>query len=209
MESLFSTICENADKAHWIIFLSLLLTGLNIPLSEDLLILGGGAIAASCLPEHTARMYLWIYCGCIFSAWEAYWLGRLLKDRLSSIPLIRSVVTPSRLDFLKKFYARFGSLSFFIGRFCPGGVRNALFISSGLTKMPFPLFMLRDGCAAALLTGLYFYIGYAFGQNFDLLVDHFHHYLHEFLAIAAALIALVSTLYWLKYRLLFNINKKE
>ena len=195
MDAFFSTICENANHAHWIIFLLLLLTGLNIPISEDLLLLGAGAIAASCIPEHTLRMYIWVYFGCIFSAWEAYWLGRILGPRLYHIPLFKSFITPHRLELLRQYYVRFGSFTFIVGRFCPGGVRNALFVSSGLTTMPFYLFILRDGCACLLSSSILFYLGYRFGQNFDLLMLHFHHYTDEAFAVLSILI-LVGTLFW-------------
>ena len=76
MESFFSYICENADNAHWIIFCLLILSGLNIPISEDILLLGGGAIASTCIPDHALRLYLWIFFNCLLSAWEMYWLGR-------------------------------------------------------------------------------------------------------------------------------------
>lgn len=106
MESFFVYICEHAHHAHWIIFCLLLLTGLNLPLSEDLMLLGGGAIASVCIPDHALRLYIWIFFGCYLSAWEAYWLGRLLGPRLYQIRLFNNVVTPHRLDVLRHYYAK-------------------------------------------------------------------------------------------------------
>jgi membrane-associated protein len=176
MESLLAYICDHAHHAHWIIFCLLLLTGLNLPLSEDLMLIGGGAIASTCIPEHAERLYIWIFFGCYLSAWEAYWIGRLLGPRLYHIRLFKFIVTPNRLEWLRYYYAKFGIFTFIVGRFCPGGIRNALFMSSGLTKMPFHLFILRDGLACLISSLTLFLLGYHFGANINTILFYFHHY---------------------------------
>jgi len=200
MESFFSYICENANHAHWIIFTLLLLTGLNLPISEDILILAGGAIASACIPDHALRLYIWIFLGSYLSAWEAYWIGRLLGPRLYDIRLFKTVVTPHRLKILRHFYAKFGVFTFIVGRFCPGGIRNALFMSSGLTKMPFYLFIIRDGLACLISSNVFFYIGYRFGENFHLLLYYFHRYTHWFLAFILILILAGLVYLWHTHR---------
>ena len=176
LESFFSYVCENAHHAHWIIFSLFLLAGFNIPISEDLLMIGGGAIASSCIPEHTLRLYVWILMGCYCSSWETYWIGRLLGPKLYKIRLFSHVITPKRLEMLRYYYAKFGIFTFVIGRFCPGGVRNVLFLSSGLTKMPFHLYVMRDGFAALISSSVLFYLGYIFGVHFDVIIEYFHRY---------------------------------
>ena len=165
IDAAFTYICENAIHAHWILFLLLLLSGLNLPISEDILLLGGGAIASTCLPkgnEYVIQLYFWIFLGCYLAAWEGYWIGRILGPNLYRFQLFRSLLTQQRLDKLRHYYAKYGIFTFIIGRFFPGGVRSALFLSSGLTKMPFPLFILRDGFACLLSTFTLFNIGYHF-----------------------------------------------
>src|SRR5438046_2338570 len=100
MEAFFSYICDHAHHAPWIMFSLLLLSGLSLPISEDVLLLGGGAIASTCIPDHTLRLYLWLFFGCYLSAWEAYSIGRFLGPRLYKIPYFRSIITPHRLDVL-------------------------------------------------------------------------------------------------------------
>jgi len=201
MEEFFAFVCNHAHSAPWILFVLLLLTGLNIPLSEDLIVITGGAIASSCIPEHTTQFYLYMYFGAIFAAWECYWLGRLLGPRLYTIRLFRSVVTPKRLARLRHYYARYGLLTFVIGRFFPGGVRNALFLSSGLTKMPFYLFVLRDSFAALLSISTLFFIGYHFGKHFDTVAYYFKRYEHTILALIG-LVVLAGLSYFLYTRLM-------
>jgi len=187
MESLFSYTCAHAHQAHWVIFCLLLLTGLSLPISEDVILLVGGAIANTCIPDHALRLYIWAFLGSYLSAWEAYWIGRILGPRLYQIPLFRRVVTRRRLQVLRNHYARLGIFTFIVGRFCPGGIRNALFMTSGLTKMPFHLFILRDGFACLISSSLIFTIGYQFGQHFDLVLHYFHRYAHFFLVFLSSL----------------------
>lgn len=201
MDAFFSYVCEHADKAHWIIFFLILLSGLNIPISEDLLLLSGGAIAAGCIPEHTFRIYIWIYLGCILSAWETYLIGRLLGPKLYRYAFLKTILSQERLHVIRGFYAKYGSFTFVIGRFCPGGVRNALFVTSGFTKMPFAQFAFRDGSACLLSSSVFFYIGFHFGSHFDLLVNHFKRYSELFfLILGLMLIIIISVAIFRKFR---------
>ncbi len=196
MEEIFSYICKHVYEAPWIIFFLLLLTGLGVPISEDIIVIGAGAIASGCLAEHTWRLYTWTFFGCYLSAWQSYWIGRLLGPRLYHIPFFRSIVTSSRLAFLRHYYAKFGVFTFIVGRFCPGGIRNSLFLSSGFIRMPFPLYMLRDGVACLISTSVFFYLGYRFGQNLDLFMLYFNRYKMGLL-IFALVLGGIGLLYWL------------
>jgi membrane protein DedA with SNARE-associated domain len=197
METVLTYICEHASHAHWIIFCLLLLSGLSIPISEDVLLLGGGAIASTCIPDHAVHLYLWIFFGSLLAAYEAYWIGRILGPKLYDIRLFSLLVTPHRVRRLQYYFSKFGIFTFIVGRFCPGGVRNTLFMTSGFTKMPFSLFMLRDGFACLLSTFVLFSIGYFFGQNIDKIVLHFQRYSEYFIAFFCVLATAGLTYYWL------------
>ena len=89
MESILSFTCEHAHSAHWVFFLLIMLAGLNVPISEDIILITGGAIASTCIPEHTLQMFIWLFLGAWLSAWEAYWIGRLLGPKLYKIKWLR------------------------------------------------------------------------------------------------------------------------
>ena len=170
MESILSTICTYAPEAHWILFILLLLAGLNIPLSEDLIIITAGVLSATCIPEHTGKLYVWLYMGALLSAWEAYWIGRVLGPKLYTIRWFARFITPARIDKLHGYIDRFGIFAFIVGRFFPGGIRNGLFMSCGLGGMPFKTFILRDSFACLISTSLLFFLGLLFGEHYrDLL----------------------------------------
>lgn len=176
MESIFIYICEHAHHAHWFLFALLLISGFGIPISEDLVLISAGAIASSCIPDHTFSLYLSVLLGCYLAAWEVYWIGRLLGPKLYRFRLFNHTVTPHRRNLVKHFYAKWGFFTFIIGRFCPGGVRNVLFLTSGFTKMPFHLFILRDGIAVIISSAVFFSLGYMIGLH----IENIQHYLKEY-----------------------------
>jgi membrane-associated protein len=206
MESLISFICEHSHDAYWILFCLLLLAGFNVPISEDLLLMTGGIISSTCFIDpsqsETLYLYAWIYAGCWISAWEAYWVGRLLGPRLYTIKWFSHVITKKRIDNLHYYYEKFGILTFIIGRFVPGGVRNALFMTSGLGKMPFSTFLFRDGIACLISSSTLFYLGRLFGENYHELLHYFKQY--ELVIVILLIIVILATI-----TILFMKKKKS
>lgn len=169
-------LCDYVHLAPWLILGLLLLGGLNLPVSEDLVIILSGAMASVCIPEHTYSLYAWVFfCACLAS-WETYWIGRIYGPKLYNVRWFNRILPEHRIDKLHYYLERYGILVFIIIRFFPGGVRNALFLSSGLGKMPFWKYLLRDGVAALLSTSLLFYIGHYFGRNYRLILHYLKTY---------------------------------
>ncbi|MGA8165443.1 MAG: DedA family protein [Waddliaceae bacterium] len=176
METFFSIACEHAHAAHWIFFLLIMLAGLNVPISEDIILITAGALASTGIFEQSTRLFIWLFLACWFSAWEAYWLGRLLGPKLFHNRWFGRILTLKRIERIHNHYEKFGFLTFIVGRFIPGGVRNALFMTSGLGKMPFLKFILRDLPACLLSVSLLFYLGFLFGENYTIIIQYFKSY---------------------------------
>lgn len=176
MDVILNFLALHGQHAHWIIFSLLLLAGINIPISEDLLLIVSGLIAYTLPVEGALHLYFWVFLGCYLSAWEAYWLGRLLGTKLVGHRWFSRWLSWENVGRLQQFYARHGLWTFLIGRFIPFGVRNCLFFSSGLGHMPFGKFILRDGIACLIASGTVFSLAYAFGKNHELLYDYFRMY---------------------------------
>jgi membrane-associated protein len=198
MESILNFICAHAENAHWIFFGLLLLAGLSIPISEDLILLTAGAIANICIPEHAFRLFIWVFIGCWVSAWEAYWIGRKLGPKLYEIRWFRHILTPKRTARLHHYYEKFGIFTFIVGRFIPGGARNALFMTSGLGKMPFLTFVFRDGFACFISSNVLFFLGYLFAENYKIIIKYFKTY--DLIALIIFLLAIATGLFFLVWR---------
>lgn len=198
MEGILQFTCENAQSASGIFILLILLAGLNVPISIDIILISAGALSSTCLPSQTYTLFIWLFFACWISAWEAYWIGRLLGPKLYDIRWFSHILTLERIEKLHLYYEKFGFLTFMIGRFIPGGVRNALFMTSGLGKMPFYKFILRDFPACLLSCGFLYSLGYIFGLNYTVIINYFKTYNLTVISVIALSIAIYFLMLWLK-----------
>jgi membrane protein DedA with SNARE-associated domain len=192
MDSLISFLSEHAAHSHWFILAGLLLAGCNLPISIDVLLILAAIFSAKFVPENTYLLYSFLLGGCTVAAWISYALGRTLGVKISKWPLFRSLLSEKKIEKIRIFYQKHGAWAFIIGRFIPFGVRNCIFMSSGLSKMPFVRFALQDFIACFIWVTLYFTLFYHVGQNFEVI----WHYvktlnLFLFLTFALAVIAVV------------------
>jgi membrane-associated protein len=198
MESFLQFICAHAHDAWWILFCLLMLAGLNVPISEDLVLLIAGIIGSTCLQGEWHHLFFWVWLGSYVSAWEAYWVGRLLGPKLYKVRWFGHVITPHRIERINHYYEKFGIFTFVVGRFCPGGIRNALFMTAGLGKMPFPKFIFRDGIACFFSSNVLFHIGFQFGKHHEALLHYFFTYEKIVLTVVCVAIATVIGFIWFK-----------
>ena len=153
----------NAEIAPFLIFGTLLLAGLNIPVSEDLMLLTAALIAAQ-RPDQLWMLFGGVYAGAYFSDLICYGLGRGLGPKLWQIKWFAKMVKPETVDKVAGFYDKYGPLTLVLGRFIPFGVRNALFLTAGISKMNFLKFALSDLVAATITCSLYFWLYFTFGE---------------------------------------------
>lgn len=176
MESIIAFIAEHAHQAHWFFFIAILLAGINFPVSIDVIVLASALLAATIIPEHTWLLFITVSVGCYLSAWIAYWVGRLLGRFLPRFKLFNNILSPKRIERTKTFYEKYGLWTILIGRFIPFGVRNCLFMSTGMSKFSFGKFILRDALACSIWSSVAFFTFYSLGQNYKVL----YHYLKTF-----------------------------
>ncbi len=197
MEKWLEFIHQHAHHAHWYIFGASLLAGMNVPISIDLLMIISAILAATIIPANILKLFLAIFLGCLFSAWIAYWLGRTLGPLLQKLPFFSKLLSQKKLDNVKKFYEKRGLFAMIIGRFIPFGVRNGLFMSSGMSRISFLKFAIWDGIACALWSAACFFLYYTLGKNIDALYSRVKiANLFIFLAFSVTVIAIV----WYKKR---------
>lgn len=150
LESIKKFILENPDIAPFAIAFSLIIAGLNIPISADIVILIAATVAATLLKGSFFKIFLGIYLGSLIAAYLAYIQGRYLGDILKNKSFFKKLFPQERLEKIKNYYTNYSWATLIIGRFIPFGFRNALFISTGLSKFPFKAFALRDAIACLI-----------------------------------------------------------
>lgn len=157
-------IQSNVASAPYAMFGLLLLAGFNLPVPEDLMLFISGVMAAK-NPEHGLALYTGVLMGAYWSDVISYgFMGRYLGDRIFKIKFFSKMVTPAQIEKLGGFFEKYGVLTLVIGRFIPFGVRNAMFITAGITKMSPLKFMLGDLLACIISCSTYFYLYYTYGE---------------------------------------------
>jgi membrane protein DedA with SNARE-associated domain len=166
IDSLAFWLTQHAALAPLWIFCLLLLTGFSIPISEDVMVIVSGVLAGSVLPEQKELLFLAAFLGAYFSDWIAYWMGRLLGNRLSKTKWFSGTLSTERRSAAERFFARHGFFTLFLGRFIPFGVRNSIFMAAGAIKMHFGRFILGDGLSCLIFSLIVFSLAFRCGENY-------------------------------------------
>ncbi len=206
IDSILDFILIHRAYAPWALFSLLLLAGCNIPISIDLLMVASAVLAATALPEATTALYLTMLAGCACSAWIAYWIGRRLAPKFLDKPWFAKLLPTSRVQRIHRFYQKRGWLTMIVGRFIPFGIRNGIFMTAGISKVPFSRFILQDGVACLLWTTLSFTTYYYLGLNYETLS---HHVKTVNLAIFFAFGVTVIAFFWYKKYKNSRYNRKK
>jgi membrane protein DedA with SNARE-associated domain len=163
--------------------------------------MAGGVLASRCVPEHSLRIFIWVYIGSVLSAFITYWVGRFLGPRVFQIHWFNRILTLKRVETTRWLYDHYGMWVFIGFRFVPGGIRHAMLITAGLIHMPFKKFLERDLFACFISTLFFFFLGFYFGENWELLLHYFRKFEHWIIGIVLTLaVAGGLTWWWLHHR---------
>jgi len=165
LENFFEWVVQHAEYSHWFLFGAILLAGINIPISVDLLMMFACFLAATIVPQCMWHLYLAVFLGCYLSAALGYWIGRLLGNKLKGYRWFNQLVSEKRIEKVQLFYNKYGFWTLIIGRFIPFGVRNCIFISTGLSRLSFIKFALWDLMACFIWSSLLFYLFFTLGKH--------------------------------------------
>ena len=171
MEKIIEFIIANSSYAPWMTLGLVLLAGFNLPISIDVIMVLSAFLAATTIPEHTFPPYFSILFGTYFSAWIAYWVGRILGVKLLKFRWFAKIMPEKRLTKVGAFYDKHGFLTLLIGRFIPLGVRNCIFMTTGMSHSHFGKFILRDMVACFIWATTCFYTFYSLGLNYQVLMQ--------------------------------------
>lgn len=142
----------------------LLLAGFNLPISEDLISFSC-AVLATQNPEYYWPLFLGVFGGAYISDVICYaFMGRYLGTKLFKIKFFSRMVPHKRIDRIAHLYTKYGAGILIVGRMIPFGVRNALFMTAGISGMSPTRFVIIDGIAALISCSIFFNIYYRYGE---------------------------------------------
>ncbi len=163
MEQIIAFIMSYVSYWPLVCFVALLLAGLNLPISEDAMII----LSATFVQADESMLvptYLALYFGIVLSDIEAYFIGRLLSKGVLKFKFLQKRLTPKRIEWVSSHLDRHGFLTFVVCRFIPFGVRNILFMGSGFVGLKFAKFVLFDAIGAIISSGTLFSLVYFIGE---------------------------------------------
>lgn len=147
-----------------IIFIGLLLGGLNLPIPEDILVIMSAVICQrdkASVPAFLIALYM----GAVLSDYLVYFWGRLIGKGILSVGMFSKIITKDNTYRLLKALQKYGIFTYIISRFIPFGVRNVVSITSGFVKYPFYKFAVYDLVAAFCNISVLFGLVYFFGAT--------------------------------------------
>ncbi len=180
-----------AEFTYGGIFIVLLLCGLGLPIPEDIPILTSGYLA------HLGTINIWAalavnLTGVLIGDIFIYSLGRYWGPRAAEHRLFRSLMKPSRMEKVERFFERHGKKAIFFGRFL-AGLRAPLFLMAGVMRVPARTFLGMDVLAASMSVPVLLFSAYYFGDEIDILrrmVGKTQNFVLLFISVVALIIAL-------------------
>jgi len=199
MHDIFARISQYVEYYPFVAFGALLLAGLSLPISEDLIIITGALICQG-EPKMLVPIFAAIYAGVVISDYFPYILGKYIRKGTIKSNFIGRLFSPKKIVRIHRYLDRYGIFAFIVGRFVPFGVRNTMFITSGLIGLRLRRFALYDTVAATISVSTLFFLAYRFGEAVG---KPFH-------AVGIVLFVLIlSLLFFIMIRIVRNILKRR
>lgn len=164
MDAIVEIIQANVAYGPYIVFGLLLLAGLNLPISEDVMLFVSATLGAY-YPEYLIPYLMGVFWGAYLSDIIAFHIGKYGGPHLWKLKFIEKSIPKKRLLKVEEYYERYGIITLLLGRFIPFGVRNVLFMAAGLVNMRLIKFALADLLACTITTAVYFPLYYIFGKK--------------------------------------------
>lgn len=148
------------------ISLLLILTGLGLPVPEEVIIIVAGVASSQGALDPWGA---WAACflGAMAGDTATYAVGRRFGHRLlRERTWFSRLITPARERQIEKMIQQHGIKVFVLARFMIG-VRSAIYLTAGILRVPFRRFMLVNTSCAAVIISAFFGGSYLFGAQFE------------------------------------------
>jgi membrane protein DedA with SNARE-associated domain len=166
MFDIVPVISQYVEYYPLVAFIALMLAGLSVPISEDLIIITGALI---CQEKHSMLIPIFAatYAGVIISDYFPYLLGTYISKGIIKAKFLTRLFSLKKIIRIHRYLDKYGIFTFIVGRFVPFGVRNTLFMTSGLIGLKLRRFALYDTTAATISVSTLFFLAYHFGDSVE------------------------------------------
>lgn len=153
-----------ASGSYIAILVVLVLTGMGLPVPEEVPIVAAGVLSAH---DHLNPWLALAACiaGALLGDTASYWIGyHFGRGLLQRHRWWARLVTPERELRLERLIRAHGLKIFFTARFLIG-IRSAIYLTAGILRISFLRFILIDALCAAGIISLFFGLSYWFGEQ--------------------------------------------
>jgi len=179
------------------IFFALVLGIVGLPVPDETILVGvAGLIAAGTLDLHLPGVFVAALLGSWSGITLSYWIGRTL-----GVGVIHRFgkylhLNEQRLEKMNAWFAKTGHWALFVGYYI-AGVRHFTAIVAGISRVPFPTFMLYAWSGGLVWVTVFLTLGHFLGKNWQGIFEVIHRYV---LWVSILLIAGVALYFVLKRR---------
>jgi membrane protein DedA with SNARE-associated domain len=159
------------------VFFALVLGIVGLPVPDETILVGvAGLMAAGTLTHlHLPGVFIAALLGSWCGITVSYWIGRTL-----GVGVIHRFgkylhLNDERLEKMNAWFAKTGHWALFIGYYV-AGVRHFTAIVAGISKVPFPTFMLYAWSGGLVWVSVFLTLGHFLGKNWEGIFEVIHRY---------------------------------
>jgi len=156
-------------QAYGVILGVLLACGLGIPIPEDITLFAAGFLAFKGRISLTGAFLIGMI-GVLMGDCLIYWMGRIYGRKVFNWPIFRRMFTPKRIAKAERKIEKNARIICFTSRFAPG-LRAPIYLTSGILRLPFPVFIIMDFLAALISVPVWVYLAYFLGDQIEKLLE--------------------------------------
>jgi membrane protein DedA with SNARE-associated domain len=158
-------------------FALLVLAGIGFPVPEEIPTVALGIWVAKPDTKETLGVLRWIalpvaWTGVILSDVLLYWIGRLWGRKLLQHRWLAKLAPEDKRAKIERNFQQYGVKILLFIRWVPA-IRSPMFITAGISRIPFVSFLIADAIAAIAGHSLLFFLAWWFGDTFQDLINRF------------------------------------
>jgi len=152
-----------------LIFFCLFICGVGVPMPEEFFLIMAGYTAFK-TGNHWAVMSLVTMVAILAGDSLTYWMGRILRGRITSFWLFRKFISEDLLDRSTEFLSKNGNRTIFAARFMPG-IRMPTYLMSGVLGLRYSVFLLYDGLASIISVPIQVFLSWRYGKVLESAIE--------------------------------------
>ncbi len=156
-------------QAYAAIIAVLFACGLGVPIPEDITLFAAGFLAYKGRITLAGALIVGLI-GVLVGDTFMYLIGRNFGRRVFGWPLFRKMFTPERIQMAEEKINNNARIICFTSRFAPG-LRAPVYITSGILRVPFLLFISMDGLAALISVPVWVVLAYYLGDKVEMVLE--------------------------------------